>query len=296
MPHSGGPSPSAASHGTASPPPRFSIVTPSFNQSAWLQLCVASVADQDVAKEHIVQDAGSTDGTLDWLAADQRVIAMVEKDRGMYDAINRGLRKARGPLLAYLNCDEQYLPGALAMVQAHFDRHPETDVLFADAVVVDTDGQYLWHRKVQVPGRWHTALFPLSTLTCATFFRRRVVEELGVWFDPEWRYCGDSVWVRALLRAGVRMAALGRFTSVFTHTGENLSLRPEVGAEAARYYAEAPAWSRGCRPVVLAHHRMRRWLAGGYRQAPFQFSLFTPSQPTRRTERTVEQPTSRWHW
>ena len=91
----------------------LSIITPSFRSSAWLKLCLASVADQQVELEHIVQDAGSDDGTLDWLPQDRRARVFVEKDQGMYDAINRGLRRASGDILAYLNCDEQYLPGAL---------------------------------------------------------------------------------------------------------------------------------------------------------------------------------------
>src|SRR5579872_3892708 len=97
-------------------PMRFSVITPSFRNSSWLNLCIASVADQEVELEHIVQDAGSDDGTLDWLLSDRRVRAFVEKDSGMYDAVNRGLRKSTGELLAYLNCDEQYLPGTLKAV------------------------------------------------------------------------------------------------------------------------------------------------------------------------------------
>ena len=62
---------------------RFSVVTPSFRQSQWLKLCVASVADQGVEVEHIVQDACSDDGTLDWLLTDPRVKAYSEKDAGM---------------------------------------------------------------------------------------------------------------------------------------------------------------------------------------------------------------------
>src|ERR1700722_12182525 len=107
---------------------RFSVVTPSFKQSQWLKLCVASVADQGVEHEHIVQDAGSDDGTLDWLPHDARVKAFIERDRGMYDAVNRGLRRAQGDILSYLNCDEQYLPGALPAVEKFFADHPHVDV------------------------------------------------------------------------------------------------------------------------------------------------------------------------
>ncbi len=92
--------------------PQISIVTPSFRPGPWLRLCMASVADQEaVTFEHIIQDAGSDDGTLDWLRAEPQVRTFVEKDGGMYDAINRGLQRATGDIVAYLNCDEQYLPG-----------------------------------------------------------------------------------------------------------------------------------------------------------------------------------------
>src|SRR5262249_29788591 len=126
---------------------RFSIITPSFRGGRWLKFCIASVADQAVQHEHLIQDAGSDDGTLHWLPRDPRVRAFVEKDRGMYDAVNRGYRRAGGELLAYLNCDEQYLPGALAKVAAFFDQHPEVDVVFGDCLVVDAAGNYICERR-----------------------------------------------------------------------------------------------------------------------------------------------------
>src|SRR6516225_8220408 len=107
----------------------WSILTPSFRSGQWLKLCIASVADQAVPLEHIVQDGGSDDGTLDWLPADLRVKVFVEKDQGMYDALNRGLRRAGGDFLAWLNCDEQYLPSAVQRAGVFFERHPEVDVL-----------------------------------------------------------------------------------------------------------------------------------------------------------------------
>jgi glycosyltransferase involved in cell wall biosynthesis len=273
---------------------KFSIVTPSFRNSEWLKLCVASVADQGVAHEHIVQDAGSDDGTLDWLPHDPRVTACVEKDAGMYDGINRGWRKARGEIIAHLNCDEQYLPGALAAVAEYFAQHPETDVLFADAVITDGDGAYLWHRKMLVPRAWHTATCPLSTLTCATFFRRRVLDERGLFYDPAWKFVGDSDWVLRLIRAGLRLAVLRRFTSVFTHTGANLSLKAQDEAE--KFHRRTPMPLRALRPAILVHHRLRRWAGGIYAQEPFDFSLYTRAQPEQRVTRHVAHPTSRWRW
>jgi glycosyltransferase involved in cell wall biosynthesis len=272
---------------------RVSIITPSFRQSDWLKLCIASVADQRVAAEHIVQDAGSDDGTLDWLPRDPRVRAFVETDTGMYDALNRGLRRAHGDILAWLNCDEQYLPGALASVVEYFDAHPDTDVLFGDIVFVDEQGRYAGHRKVQVPLLHHTWTCHLSTLSCATFFRRRVVFDLGEFFNPSFRASGDGEWMVRLLRRRVRMAALGRFTSVFTLTGGNLGQGRNARREDRELHRTAPLWARLARPALILHHRLRRLAGGMYRQPPFHFSLYTRSSPDRRELREVLKPAAR---
>jgi len=272
---------------------RVSIITPSFRNSDWLKLCVASVADQGVDAEHIIQDAGSDDGTMDWLLPDRRVRAFVEKDEGMYDAINRGLRRATGEVLAWLNCDEQYLPGALASVLEFFETHPQIDVLFGDIVFADAQGLYAGHRKVQVPLLYHTWTCHLSTLSCATFFRRRVIFDRGDFFDPRLRDGGDGEWMVRLLRRGVPMATLGRFTSVFTLTGDNMSQKPNALREARELHRTAPAWARFVKPAIILHHRLRRLAGGMYRQAPFHFALYTADNTGRRVSRDVSQPVTR---
>src|SRR2546423_7944966 len=135
---------------------QFWFITPSRNNSDWLKLCIASVADQKVTLEHLVQDGGSTDDTLKWLLEDPRVDAVSAPDRSMYDAINRGFKRATGDLIAYINCDEQYLPGALAKVQQFFEANPDVEILFADAVVVEADGSFICYRKTVTPHLLHT--------------------------------------------------------------------------------------------------------------------------------------------
>lgn len=274
---------------------RFSIVTPSFEQSQWLRLCVASVADQGVEHEHIVQDAGSKDGTLGWLTTDARVRAFVESDAGMYDAINRGLRRATGDVLSYLNCDEQYLPGALAAVGAFFSTHPEVEVVFADTVVVDAEGGYLCHRRASVPQKHHSWVSGnLAILTCAAFFRRRLIEQRGLFFDASLRDVADAMWVLRLIEERVPMAVLPRITSSFTDTGDNMNLKPNAQREKREMLARAPAWARRARPLIVAHYRLRRLLAGHYWQAPFEFTLYTRTSPAARVPRRVDQPQFRW--
>lgn len=268
----------------------FSVITPSLNGGAWLPLCIASVADQGGAIEHLVQDAGSTDGTQNWLPTEPRVRAVVEPDAGLYDAINRGVRRSGGEVLGWLNCDEQYLPGTLKVVERYFEKHPEVDVVFGDIVIVNEAGEYLWHRKVEVPMLYHTWTCHLSTLSCATFFRRRLVEAGRFGFDASYRCGGDGEWMVRLLRADVRMGVLGGFTSVFTQTSRNLGRSAQARAEWARLRATAPAWVRVLSPVWVGGHRARRWLNGAYRQQPFEFSLYTRTSPAQRLTRVVTNP------
>lgn len=274
---------------------RFSVVTPSLGQSQWLRLAIASVADQGVELEHLVQDAGSKDGTLDWLQTDARVKAFVEQDAGMYDGINRGLRRASGDVLCYLNCDEQYLPGALKAVAAYFEAHPDVDVAFGYTLIVDEEGRFLCQRKTLTPLPWHTQVAHLTTLTAATFFRRRVIEG-GHFFDTSFRCAGDAEWMVRLMREGVKMGIVGCNTSVFTHTGDNLSRTARMKEEIHRLAQQAPALARRLRWLVLLHHWARRFAGGVYFQSPFNYALYARASPDRRVEHRVARPTFWWKW
>jgi glycosyltransferase involved in cell wall biosynthesis len=275
--------------------PTISIVTPSFRSGKWLPLCIASVADQGVAHEHIVQDAGSDDGTLDWLARDPRITAVVEKDRGMYDAVNRGYRKSSAEILAYLNCDEQYLPGALRAVLDYFQQHPETDILFGDCLVVDGDGRYICERRSVTPQLLHTwTASNLAFLTAATFIRRRVLEKHQLWFNTEFRDAGDQDWALRIVQAGLNTAVLPKFVSVFTETGVNMNLGANASRERKAFHASAPTWIRLLAPLAVAHFRLRRWQAGHYDCKPHTYSIFTQTSREQRVEFQVANPTFRW--
>ena len=278
----------------AAHPVRFSVITPSFRHSGWLKLCIASVADQKVEVEHIIQDAGSDDGTLDWLPQDSRVKAFVEKDAGMYDGVHRGLRRARGEILAYLNCDEQYLPGTLAAVGDFFAQHPQVDVVFGDFIAVDARGDYLFHRKVLTPLLHHTWISHLQTFTCATFFRRKLITERQLFFNPQFRVVGDGEWMLRVLQHKTTMAVLRRFTSTFTMTGANLGAGAEARRENLELYRSAPAWVRSLKPLFILHHRLRRLTGGIYFQRPFSYALYTRESPQQRVDHQVTHPRFRW--
>ena len=275
---------------------KFSIITPSFRSGQWLKLCIASVADQEgVEFEHIVQDSCSDDGTRDWLPGDARVTAVIEKDGGMYDAINRGFRRATGDILAYLNCDEQYLPGALKKVADYFESHPEVGILLTDTIVVNPEGAYICERRSMSPQLCHTLVgTTLSFLTSSLFLRRSVLEKYQLFFDTNWRDLGDAEWALRAVRSGARFGNLREFTSVFTDTGVNMNLLPNARREAREMRASAPFWMRATAWLWVLHYRLRRLFVGVYFCKRHDYAIYTQASPGNRKLHVVSHPTFRW--
>lgn len=286
----------------------FSIVTPSFRQPEWLRLCLASVADQvagphgaddrpaDAALtvDHVVQDACSGEAVRAVCAEFPNVRLFEERDAGMYDAVNRGWRRGSGDICAYLNCDEQYLPNALAAVQSYFRQQPEVDLLFGDVIVVDPAGQYICSRRVLTPRKHHTQVCHLNTYTAAMFFRRRLLNDPTGFFDTKWRNYGDAVWVLKMIERGVRMAVLRQYLSVFTDTGANMNLNEEGRQEFDTLRRSAAWWVRGLAPLWVAHHRGRRLIHGLYERGPLEYCIYTSAAPKQRARFEVEKSTPIW--
>lgn len=220
-----------------------------------------------------------------------------EKDAGMYDAINKGLRKATGDICAYLNCDEQYLPEILRWVADYFSVSPQTEVLFGATIVTRSDGSYICDRRVMVPTRWHTMVSgSLSIFTSSTFFRRRSVVERGLLFDPQWRVCGDAVWALRFLDAGLRMQSTHKPLSAFAETGVNMSAvgNSRAAEESRRLALSAPAAVRALKPAVLLAYRLRRWWSGAYALSPHKYAVYAVGDARQRRRFDVAEPVYRW--
>jgi len=257
----------------------FTIVTPSFRQLDQLGCCIASIADQEgVSVEHIVQDGG-TERFAEFAKKMEkrwpdrpgyRRVMVSEPDQGMYDAINRGLRKGTGSICAYLNCDEQYLPGVLQMVLRRFQISPETDLFLGAVVVVDGEGKPICLRKMVTPTLAHTWTCHFAGLTAGIFFRRSIVEK-GLLFNTSYRVAADAEWYVRLLRAGLRAKTLGEITSVFAEDGGNLGMGAGAREERIRLNQTAPLWMQILRPWWVLWHRCRRFLAGCHQKADVSY-------------------------
>jgi glycosyltransferase involved in cell wall biosynthesis len=273
---------------------RFSIVTASFRQFGWLKRCARSIADQTgVEFEHIIQDAGTGPELEAWVAAHTRARLYVEKDEGMYDAINRGLDRATGDILAFLNCDEQYLPGTLQAVAETFAAHPEADIVVGDFLVLDPASQLLAFRKVTKLRRIYIANDQLYAFTCATFFRRRVWDS-GIRYRQDLKAVADGQWMYQALTKGFRPHNLRRYLSIYTHTGENLGRGDVAQAERQKWLDGRPWWEKLVRPFLPRMRHFERFLAGGYRSKPLTYEVYTSDDAETRTRIVVEKPSATW--
>lgn len=271
---------------------------------------------QPLHVEHIVQDAGSPGieefareagaefhrnggkvfDSANSIHGDRyRLVIFSEPDQGMYDAVNQGYRKASGDFFAYLNCDEQYLPGALGEVGQFFHEHPNVETVFGDAIIIYSDGTYMCHRKGLAPQKAHTLVSEnLSFATASAFSRASVFRDRSLYFDTKWKDVGDAAWGYSLCAAGVPMASLGFATTAFTDTGDNMNMRPNALREKDEMRKSAPPWMQTLRPLVIAHYRLRKALSGAYSLKPGSYRVMTKESPANRQEFRFEKPSHRW--
>ena len=273
-----------------------SVITPSYNMLPYLKRCAASVADQEGGKfEHIVIDGGSADGSEKWLAEQHHIRSMSEKDNGMYDAVNKGLKLAKGNILAYLNCDEQYLPGTLGYVKDYFEKNPDVDMIFGDLLLIGPDGTLTAYRKGYQPRWYYIITSHLYVLTCTMFFRRKVIEK-GFFFDTGYRAAGDAEFVVRVLRSGFNAKHVKRYQAVFTMTGKNLGADEPARLERKQLLAKAPFCICISRLHLNFLRLIEKFFSGAYFQKkPLEYSVYVQDENQRKSF-CVNKASFRWRF
>jgi glycosyltransferase involved in cell wall biosynthesis len=203
--------------------PLVSVLTPSFNQAAWLPENLRSVGCQSYPDiEHIIMDGASTDATADILrAADDSIRWASEPDRGQSHAINKAFAESRGEIIGWLNSDDAYFDcGVVADVVDHFAAHPEVDVVYGHCPQITGNGrviQVLW-----VPPFDMDLLRALDfVVQPGAFIRRRALREPMV--DETFHFGMDyELWLR-LASEGRRFDRINRLVAVDRHQPDRKS-------------------------------------------------------------------------
>ena len=173
--------------------------------------------------EHLVFDAGSTDGTLDIIREYPHVDLVVEPDKGMSDAINKAFRKARGEWVMWLNSDDRLLPGALEAVASFAAKHPEADVIHGAWNFIDADGRFKRTMKA-IPFRLSILIgYGCYIASTSLFLRRRTTIGEGLFLNDGFKCCMDGEYYARLGRAGKKFVNFNSPLAEFRQHPESLS-------------------------------------------------------------------------
>ena len=239
--------------------PQLSVITPVFNPGRYLVETLDSVARLATDHEHIVIDGGSTDGTVELLStrSDNGLHWLSEADRGQTDAVNKGLERARGDLLVWINGDDEVVPDGIDAAVAHLDVHPECQAVYGGLDFTDADGTL---RRAYRPASWSFRRYlfigdyvPTPTIV----FRRARAEAVGP-LDEHWVDAADYDFYLRLLHR-VRVDRLDRALVRFRYHEHSKSAR-DVWRQQDEALEIRLRWARNARDraAMIGFDRLKR--------------------------------------
>ena len=239
--------------------PLVSIITPSFNQARYLEATINSVLGQDYPRiEYIIVDGGSTDESAAIIKKHEGRIAwwVSEQDKGQTDAINKGFNRATGDILAWINSDDTYNPGAVSAAVKYLIEHPEVAMVYADCNFIDENDKVIGkfnaaqtdYRRLR-EGYVH---IPQQTM----FFRAKYWKELGP-LDPSFYFAMDyDLWTRIAAHAPFKYLAGQTWANFRLHTsGKTVAADDRCWPEMIRvHYRDGGSFFS----IVMAKYYLRK--------------------------------------
>jgi glycosyltransferase involved in cell wall biosynthesis len=237
----------------------ISIVTPVFNSVRWIDLCVRSVRHvlQGQNYEHIIVDGGSTDGTLEHLKQLKDIRLILGPDKGMYDALNKGMAAAQGRIVGHLNADEQYDRAGLAHALENLNQ-TGADAVFGPTIMLNENLEFLYlFNQITIPrpidADWH-----MPVQTCSFLFQRKIWERCP--YPADYRVVGDHVWFRRQMMMGLKLVSIRQPIGIFTWHEDDIAKR--LGPHKENALADVNRKSLRMRLAKL-FFRLRKLALGG---------------------------------
>lgn len=202
--------------------PKISIVTPSYNQCAFIGAAIESVCAQNYTDyEHIIVDNCSSDSTSRVLLDYSDIRLLCERDRGQSDALNKGFKMAKGDIIGWLNADDIYLPGVFERVAAAF-RDESVDAVYGDCIFVDKNLNFKRNLISRRPSKW-LSLFHCYIPSTTFFFRRKILDE-GIMIDESFDITMDKEFFAHLFFTNHKLLYINEFFAKFRWHEDNKSI------------------------------------------------------------------------
>ena len=201
--------------------PKISVVTVVYNSAALIENTVKSIINQSYSHiEYIVVDGGSTDGTIDILNRYKKNISTLisEPDRGIYDAMNKGIRLATGDFVVFINSGDKFSSHDILEKIFSAQESSTADVIYGDTDITDGEGNIIHSRRHRPPESLNWKSFKRGMLVCHQSFiaRRSLVEN----YDLNYRYAADFDWCIRILKKSKSVYNSRQVVSLFLEGGQ----------------------------------------------------------------------------
>lgn len=216
--------------------PIISIITPSYNQAQFLERTILSIVHQDYSNiQYLVVDGGSTDGSVEIIKKYKHQIDwwISEKDQGQADAVNKGINRAHGKYIGWLNSDDLYLPGTIRKAVLALEKNPQAGFVFGDVQSIDENDQVF---NLMTYDHWRLEdLMRFKIIgQPGVFMRADVLKQLGG-LDLSYHYLLDHhLWLRMGLEAGMEYVPQVWSAARIHGAAKNVAHAAAFGKEAYR--------------------------------------------------------------